>query len=498
MRILICNYEYPPLGGGGGVITALMAEELARRHEVTVLTSQGFGTPHEGIENGVRVLRVPVLFRTRKSVASIGSMAAYVASATLIGSKLVRAETFHIVNTQFVLPTGPVGHALATLARVPNVLVAHGGDLYDPSKALSPHRQPLLRAAARWLIRRADVVVGQSRHTLANLQQYFTPDVNGVLIPLAIRRPHVEPAQRATYGLDDDEIVLVTVGRLIARKNISQLVQMMERFRGQKVRLLVIGSGPLEGKLQQEVNDRQLQSQICFPGFVSETEKFKLLALSDLFVSTSLHEGFGLVFLEAMSCGLPVITYDCGGQVDFLQSGKTGFLAPVNRLDLFTECCRLLVENSDLRRQMADGNRKRVEEFYIERYAIRFEDLFRATIELRRETKAVTAPHYKAGWERPIVNGQIFNADGNGAIVLDTNHMALNDVAVTTADWAASDEAARSTHVPPLLGPTNGVNTTEAPSMTNPLDIVGAVSSSLLGPVNDMTVGTTESDTLHS
>ena len=43
MNILFCNYEYPPLGGGGGVVNALLAEELAKRHDVTVLTSQGLG-----------------------------------------------------------------------------------------------------------------------------------------------------------------------------------------------------------------------------------------------------------------------------------------------------------------------------------------------------------------------------------------------------------------------------------------------------------------------
>jgi glycosyltransferase involved in cell wall biosynthesis len=105
------------------------------------------------------------------------------------------------------------------------------------------------------LIRKADIVVGQSCDTLANLRRYFTPEINGVLIPLAIRRPNVVPAQRAAYGIGEDETVLVTVGRLIARKNISHLLLMMENFRDQKVRLLVIGSGPLAEELQREVHD---------------------------------------------------------------------------------------------------------------------------------------------------------------------------------------------------------------------------------------------------
>ena len=66
MRILFCNYEYPPLGGGGGVINALLAEELATRHEVTVLTSRGMGLPAESVVNGVRIVRAPVFFRQKR------------------------------------------------------------------------------------------------------------------------------------------------------------------------------------------------------------------------------------------------------------------------------------------------------------------------------------------------------------------------------------------------------------------------------------------------
>ena len=166
MKILFCNYEYPPLGGGGGIVMAALARQLARRHQVTVLTSRANGLPPVSIEEGIRVIRVPVLFRKHMAVANFPSMLAYLPSGFVRGLLLARQHTFDIVNTHFALPSGPLGHALSRVYRVPNVLSVHGGDLFDPSKASSPHRHAPLRQSVRWLLKAADAVIGQSQDTL--------------------------------------------------------------------------------------------------------------------------------------------------------------------------------------------------------------------------------------------------------------------------------------------------------------------------------------------
>jgi glycosyltransferase involved in cell wall biosynthesis len=380
MRILFCNYEYPPLGGGGGVVNAQLAEELAQRHTVTVLTSRAMDLPeHETVE-GVEVIRVPVLGRNMAAAANMLSMASYLPSGIMKGRTLLRRQQFDVINTHFVLPTGPLGASLASTAKIPNVLTVHGGDLYDPSKASSPHRHALLRTAIRHLLRRARVVVGQSKNTIDNVHKYYLPDLDCEFIPLGIRRPTGMTASRRDLGFRQNEKILVTVGRLVRRKAIDQLIDLVKETSLETVRLIIIGDGPLRAELEAQAKAQGVSERVSFAGFVTDQEKFDLLCAADLYVSTSQHEGFGLVFLEAMAAGLPVVCYDFGGQSDFLDDGATGALVPLNDRTTFLEACERLLASAEDCTLVRAENLKRVESYYIDNCASLYEALFEKVI----------------------------------------------------------------------------------------------------------------------
>jgi glycosyltransferase involved in cell wall biosynthesis len=380
MRILFCNYEYPPLGGGGGVVNAALAEQLAQRHEVTVLTSRAFDLPPRSIENGVQVIRVPVFFRKRRASANLASMFAYLPTAFWAGRGLLRRQRFDVINTHFVVPTGPVGYTLSGLSGVPNVLSVHGGDLYDPSKSLSPHRIPLLRIAVRHMVFAADAVVAQSSDTLSNLHRFFAPDAKAEIIPLGIPRPPRVDASRAKHDFTEDDILLITVGRLVARKAVDQLIDSLAALRDARVKLVVVGTGPLSETLMARADSRGVRSQVRFVGGADEQTKLELLSIADIFVSASQHEGFGLVFLEAMAAGLPVVCYDRGGQRDFLKDGETGFVVALNDHAGLTDRCRELIASSERRKAMGRYNKDRAERYFIDRCAEQYEILFESVI----------------------------------------------------------------------------------------------------------------------
>ena len=390
MRILFCNYEYPPLGGGGGVVMAAIARELARRHDVTVLTSRAAGLEARSDDAGVRVVRVPVFFRSQLAVANLPSMAAYLPMGAWRGLQLARQTPFDVINTHFVVPSGPLGDWLSRRLAIPNVLSVHGGDLYDPSKSSSPHRHTLLRRAVRHLLGRADAVIAQSRDTAGNVANLYGVHRPVSLVPLGIERPPpVVDASRAEFTLPQDAFVLITIGRAVARKAITQLPRVLAAPGAAALHLLVVGDGPELPQMRRIAEELGVAARIRLLGHITEERKRRALAVSDAFVSTSQHEGFGLVFLEAMASGLPVVCYDRGGQTDFLATPATGCVARLNDIAGIIGGVLDLARDPARRAAVRSHNLALVEQFFADRCALRYEAIFEQTLRERAAPLAV-------------------------------------------------------------------------------------------------------------
>lgn len=390
MRILVINYEYPPIGGGGGFATRDILEEIAwRGHTVTIVTSHFKSLPRQELLNGVRIIRVPVFFRKKIEVANMASMLCYPPTCIF---KVLSSNTYSrydIINTHFAIPSGPAGNFISKMLGIPNVLSIHGGDIYDPSKSLSPHKSPFFLQTVRSILRAADRIVAQSSDTKNNAYIYYNLNRPVDVIPLGIKKPTFTGKARANFGINAKEFVFCTIGRLVKRKNLDDalaiLAGMSPEFR---YKFLIIGDGPERARLEQLTDQFNLDDKVRFLGNVSDEVKFQILNVADCYLSTALHEGFGLVFLEAMECGLPIISYNRGGQNDFLVSGKTGFLVEVGDKESYTRRIIQLVKDTELRMDMRAYNRKLINNFYIDKCADKYLLLFEEVISQRRKRES--------------------------------------------------------------------------------------------------------------
>ncbi len=174
-------------------------------------------------------------------------------------------------------------------------------------------------AAVRWMLRAADDVVGQSRDTVRHVTDMYGVRRPVELIPLGIDRPPpTSAASRQDLGLPNDAFVMITIGRMVARKATTQLIDMFAASDIPNAHLVIVGDGPDAPAVDKRAAELGVRNRVHMLGQVSEAEKYAALSVADAFVTASQHEGFGLVFLEAMAFGLPVLCYDRGGQTDFL------------------------------------------------------------------------------------------------------------------------------------------------------------------------------------
>ncbi|MEW6570089.1 MAG: glycosyltransferase family 4 protein [Nitrospirota bacterium] len=378
MHILVINYEYPPIGGGGGIVTRDILEHLVKLgHKVSIITTHFEGLEKYEITAGVEIFRVPVLFRNKRQVSSMISLVSYPPSCVLNAFRLLNGRRYDVINTVFAVPSGPAGHILSRVLSLPNVLTIHGGDIFDPSRSFAPHKTPLVATTVQALLNRADRVVASSSDTIANVHRYYKVKRPIDIIPLGITPPTFEKKTRHDFDLDFDETVFCTIGRLIKRKNIDDALQILAEIKHIcQFKFIIIGDGPERARIEKLVKHFGLERRVLLLGCVSDEVKFQILELSDCYLSTALHEGFGLVFLEAMACGVPVICYDRGGQNDFLINERTGFLIRLGDKKSFRDRIIRLIRDSELRKKMSIFNKKLVTSYYVSKCAENYVSLF--------------------------------------------------------------------------------------------------------------------------
>jgi len=377
MNILMFNYEYPPLGGGGGVFNKQLAEELAKNNNsVTVITSSFSSQKPTEVANGVEIIRVPIVMRADQNAANHVSMLSYFPASLYYGFKHLKERPYDVIHTFFAIPSAPSAIMLAKHLNIPHLLSILGGDIYDPSKRLSPHKTPLLHYAVKKVIEKSDQVVALSEDIKNRAIEHYGISGEIDLIHLGIPEPVFLPANRNTFGFKENDIILVTVGRLVRRKGLQDLIYVIKTLQNPNVKLAVLGDGPEKEQLIKMTREMNLEKQISFFGYVSNKVKFQVLSIADIYVSTSKHEGFGIVFLEAMAAGLPIVCFDKGGQAEFLLDGKTGYLVKYGYIDLFGKRVRTLFELNPLRSDISAFNKQYVKDFFIETCAKRYQNIY--------------------------------------------------------------------------------------------------------------------------
>jgi glycosyltransferase involved in cell wall biosynthesis len=173
-------------------------------------------------------------------------------------------------------------------------------------------------------------------------------------------------AQRASWGADDADVVVLFVGRLEPEKGIDVLVGAVDQLRNTRVLLVLYGTGSLESKLAERANN----PSIHLAGQALQSDLAEAYASADIFVLPSLFEPWGLVVNEAMAAGLPCVVSDAvGAAEDLVTDGTSGLIVPAGNADALAHAIGDLAADPDLRHRLGAAGRARMQDWSLDVYA---------------------------------------------------------------------------------------------------------------------------------
>ncbi len=370
MQVLIINSEYPPVGGGAGTASALLARTLAGQgHAVTVLTAHFKGQPRRAVEDGVTVLRqVPLRRRKDRSGALEQVIFMGLAGFYVLG---IGRPDFTIAY--FGIPSGPAAWLLQAVRGVPYIVSLRGGDVpgFRPYDFKTFHR--LGAPVIRFVWRRAAAVAANSRGLRA-LALRFEPSQPIEIIPNGVNASEFPAVAR-----DWAPTELVFSGRVVYQKGLDLLLTALGNLQHLDWRLTIVGDGPSQPALQQQAESLRIADRLTFTGWQSRPQLMEHLNRANLYVYPSRDEGMPNAMLEAMAAGLPVIATRIAGNEELVLEGETGRLVPPEDVGALQAALAELIPDAALRQRMGAAARARVKaEYTLERVAADYLALGRA------------------------------------------------------------------------------------------------------------------------
>lgn len=374
VKILVLNYEYPPIGGGGGRVSQVLGRQLARRgHQITVLTSRIQGMERDDWTDGYRVHRVQC-FRSRADRCTVPEMFAYVIASAAPAVALARRWRPDIMHVHFAVPTGPVAYLVHRLVGIPYVITAHLGDVPG---GVPEQTEGLFRWLGRFTVpiwRAASAVTAVSSFTAALADRAY--GISPLVIPNGMDVSRYPPTVRRPSS----PIRFVWVGRFQAQKNLLFGLQRLADVQDLDWRLDLVGDGPDREEAEGLTRATGLSGRVTFHGWVTPDEADRVMAGADVLYVTSLSEGLSLVTVQALACGLAIVGSRIGGLTDVVEDGVNGLLCSLEDPEAFVKALRYVCEDPDRLIRMKAASRARAERFDLERITDRYEEIFRAVV----------------------------------------------------------------------------------------------------------------------
>ena len=342
--------QFPPHVGGVGVHIHTLSKELVKQgHEVYVITY-----PHKDIKDidGIHVIGTKGL-----NIPGVRGLM-FKRNAKKALEELVKKEDIDIIHGHYLFPAGAAAVEVGKEHGIKTYVTAHGSDMYEVYK-----KQPVMRSTLRKVLKYADGVFAVSN---ALKHEIIATGVPGIADKTKLSWNSVDIDKFSNSGDDSfkqeynllDKPIVLFVGNLIKRKNVDSLLE-AKKIANSDYYLVVVGDGPLFKKLKKKVEDENIRD-VIFTGSRDDVEN--IIPSCDLLVLPSFSESFGLVLIEALACGKPVIGSNVGGITEII-TDDVGLLVDPNKIPSIARAIDNLVNDEELRHVLSLNARSRAVDF---------------------------------------------------------------------------------------------------------------------------------------
>lgn len=347
---------YPTYGGSGAVATELGLALAQRGHEVHFVSyAQPFRLEH---------FRERVFFHeVEMEDYPLFEHPPYSLALAVALHDTARKHELDLVHVHYAIPHATsawIAHEmLGEESDLKIVTTLHGTDI----TLVGLH--PSFHAITRFSILRSHGLTAVSEFLKRETVRDFTvPEERIEVIPnfvdTAVYRPGLEPCHREAFALEGEKIVM-HISNFRAVKRVEDVVSVFARLtEKQPSRLVLIGDGPERPRVLMRADELGVRDRVLFLG--KHTSVHELLSCADLFLLPSGSESFGLVALEAMACGVPVVASNVGGLPEVIEHGTTGYMFDIGDIDGMVEAGLRILGDDDLWRSLSDAGRALAEE----------------------------------------------------------------------------------------------------------------------------------------
>lgn len=358
---LVLSEIFPPqYGGSGKWLWEIYRRQSVGRYVMGVGNSQGAGSSDAEYPHSVERLDLTIPYRGLTSITSVRHYALKLRRVY----KLCRRSQISQIHAARPLSEGLLARATKAITGIPYICYVHGEDI----NVATTSRE--LTVLTRNVLNSADGVIVNSTFTKGLLESDWSlPSDRIALMHPGVNTAYFKPAENPSRAPEEwrGKSVILTVGRLQERKGHDMVIQAISRLVSEFPELLyaIAGDGEDKPRLEKLAATLGVANHVSFLGPPDDGSLLRFYQHCDIFVLANRTigkdvEGFGIVLLEAQSCGKPVIAGDSGGTVDTMLAGKTGTIVDCTSSEMLSQCLRRQLACPASGRRMGEMGRQHV------------------------------------------------------------------------------------------------------------------------------------------